>query len=315
MFPPRAESVDSFSLQPHRPDDTTLSASRTPNGNSENAASILAVDSPDIGRSDSGAEVIDAAALAPPALTSRRGFLMNTMVSAASLGTAAVDAAPLPIAALTNPDAGLMNLIDQLWALEPQYKKVQERFNLAEEAYLSRRDQAATAAFSEAEAAYDEAWNVIGEIEHKVFATEARTLAGLKAKGRWYIQFDCDGDLDQIVGQCPSVISLFRELVAGEPSAQVSSGAVSGGSPCPDPIFAAIEAHQESAAAHSRCLDHQGEIEKVVPYDKRRSSGRGIVKTDDPRFIEATEALTDACDRMVDLANALIDTLRHAPCE
>jgi hypothetical protein len=200
-------------------DQTNLSPSRTSEGLSADGTTIPAVTPAADRRSDSASEVANLSPIAPPALTSRRGFLMNTMVSAASLGTAAAVAAPLPIAAVTDPDAGLMNLIDQLWAFEPQYKKVQERFNLAEEAYLSRRDQGAEAAFTEAKAVYDGASNVISALERKMFATEARTLAGLKAKGRWFIQFDCEGDLDQIDGSHESVISLFRELDGSEPIA------------------------------------------------------------------------------------------------
>jgi hypothetical protein len=161
-------------------DQTNLSPSRTSEGLSADGTTIPAVTPAADRRSDSASEVANLSPIAPPALTSRRGFLMNTMVSAASLGTAAAVAAPLPIAAVTDPDAGLMNLIDQLWAFEPQYKKVQERFNLAEEAYLSRRDQGAEAAFTEAKAVYDGASNVISALERKMFATEARTCSTMK---------------------------------------------------------------------------------------------------------------------------------------
>jgi hypothetical protein len=89
----------------NRRDNTNLSASRALDGNSENAASIPTVDRPAIGRSDSGAEVVNPSALAPPARpssTSRRGFLMNTIVSAASLATAtAVTVPPTAAAAST----------------------------------------------------------------------------------------------------------------------------------------------------------------------------------------------------------------------
>jgi hypothetical protein len=77
-----------------RPNAENLSTSRTPGGDPVIASSILAVDSPDIRRGDKIAGVLDPAAIAPPARTSRRGFLMNTIVSAASLATAAAVAAP-----------------------------------------------------------------------------------------------------------------------------------------------------------------------------------------------------------------------------
>jgi hypothetical protein len=104
MFPPRAESVDSFSggsstpaaalATPHGPDDVNSALSGTLGGYPAIANSIPVVDSPDIRRGDSGAEVVDPAAIAPMALTSRRGFLMNTMISAASLSTATAVALP-----------------------------------------------------------------------------------------------------------------------------------------------------------------------------------------------------------------------------
>jgi hypothetical protein len=81
---------------------TNLSASRTTDGNSENARSINAVDSPSICRSDSAGLTVQPLASAPPAPTSRRGFLMNTIVSAASIA-AATAVAVSPISATASP--------------------------------------------------------------------------------------------------------------------------------------------------------------------------------------------------------------------
>jgi hypothetical protein len=69
-------------------DPTNSAVSRAPSGVSEEATAIPAVDSPAIRRSDNGSEVVDPSPIAPPARPSRRGFLMNTMVSAASLTAA-----------------------------------------------------------------------------------------------------------------------------------------------------------------------------------------------------------------------------------
>jgi hypothetical protein len=80
-------------------DNTNLSASRTLDGNSKNAISIPVIDSPDICRSDSGGQIVRTSRIAPQALTSRKGFLMNTTVSAASLATAKTTAPPsIPLA-------------------------------------------------------------------------------------------------------------------------------------------------------------------------------------------------------------------------
>lgn len=73
---------------------TNLSGSRARDGVSENAPSIPATNSPDDGRRDSGNEVANSSPIAPPARPSRRGFLMNTIVSAASLASAAAIPSP-----------------------------------------------------------------------------------------------------------------------------------------------------------------------------------------------------------------------------
>jgi len=208
-----------------------------------------------------------------------------------------------------------MGLIDQLWSFTPQYKKVQERFNVAETAFLSRReDQVAKAVFTEANAVHDASWNVIREFERKMFATEARTLAGVKAKARWYVQFYCQGDLDQIDGSFDNVISLFRELVAGEPSAPVGSG-LAGGNSCvahsPDPILGAIQAHIAAYADFSAAVDIECTLECTLPHERRLSSltvwEEKIVETDDPRWPKAILARGRASDAADAAAMALLD--------
>ena len=85
-----------------RRDDTNLSSSRALDGVSENATSILAIDPPAIRLSDSIADTAKASAIAPTARTSRRGFLMNSLVSTASLATAAAVATPTIASAMTS---------------------------------------------------------------------------------------------------------------------------------------------------------------------------------------------------------------------
>jgi hypothetical protein len=109
-------------LPERRPDHVNLSASRTPDGVSLNAAAIPAISPSAIRRSDSGAEVIDPAAIAPPAQTSRRSFLMNTMVSAASLATAAAVAAPTIASAAPAGDVSFPDLV-------AEFVKIRERLN------------------------------------------------------------------------------------------------------------------------------------------------------------------------------------------
>jgi hypothetical protein len=108
----------------HRPDDTNLSASRVLDGVSENAASIPAITPPAIRRSDSGVRVIDPAAIAPPAQTSRRGFLMNTMVSAASLATAAAVVTPsIASAAPVLGDVSFPELVERFVVIHERWAR------------------------------------------------------------------------------------------------------------------------------------------------------------------------------------------------
>jgi hypothetical protein len=79
-------------------DRTILSDVRAIDGASEDAATIPAIHPSANRRNDSGRDVADISAIAPPAPTSRRGFLMNTIVSAASIAAATAVAVP-PISA------------------------------------------------------------------------------------------------------------------------------------------------------------------------------------------------------------------------
>jgi hypothetical protein len=99
---------------------TNLSLSRMLGGNSENAAAIPAINPPAIRRSDSDAAIVNPATLAPPALRTRRGF-MNTLVSTASLATAAVVATPLIADAATfetTDDRALLETASEILRLQ-----------------------------------------------------------------------------------------------------------------------------------------------------------------------------------------------------
>jgi hypothetical protein len=69
-------------------DLTILSDVRTIDGASEDAATIPAIHPSANRRNDSDRDVANTSAIAPPARTSRRGFLMNTIVSAAAVASA-----------------------------------------------------------------------------------------------------------------------------------------------------------------------------------------------------------------------------------
>jgi hypothetical protein len=240
-----------------RPDDTNLSPSRTSDGISKDAAAIPAVNPTADGRSDSVRKFAEPLPAAPLAQTSRRGFLMNTMVSAASLATATAVAAPS--FAPAPDDAELLGWVDQLWALVPRYRQIYAQFEGEEAKWFKRRPRAGAdydAALVAAQIPYDEISKEMAELEDKVFSTGARTLAGVKAKAHWHLQFQCDGDIDQLDGSHCHVESLFLELGGDEPHGTSEldprlGGVDHGGGSRPDvdPIFAALEAHRVAADA------------------------------------------------------------------
>jgi hypothetical protein len=282
MFPPRAECVDSFSLQPsigdrhsqtltggsptpvealaipHRPDDVNLAPSGTADGNSENAASILAVDSPDIRSSDSGVEVADPAAIAPVALTSRRGFLMNTMVSAASLATATA----LPI---TSPSIA----VDPVFAVIERHKALSTAYDVA----VNHPDVGDD---SPEFAAVNEISNHAGGemIDHAdiMFAFRPTTSAGVEAL-LGYISTLEDWQMPRGLTE-PSEIEALKNLCGSLSIAlAMSSGAQAigeaarvssaiGGSSV-DPIFAAIEAHRSAADAHGKACEARRIVHRI----------------------------------------------------
>jgi hypothetical protein len=335
-------------LTHRRSDASNLAASRTLGGNSENARSIPAFDSPDIRRSDSIGQLANHAAIAPPAQTSRRGFLMNTMVSAASLATAAAVVTP-PLATTAALEA--VSFPELLARFIPLHQRCME-MRAKEAAIHENIDRLASemtgieyGSFADLEVD-DPSYNVVSIARRKVVddmrsgdsAAEDRDLdelveelepvikaivnqpskslhdLGWQAEAITTLDQDLetidDGD-DDAERNLKTMLANIRRLAG--PAAGRWDGAdyqKSRAGKSTDPIFAAIEAHQEAAAAYSRCLVHRDELEEVLPADKRRSFARrdGIAKTDDPRFIEASEAVSGARDKMLDLAVALIDT-------
>jgi hypothetical protein len=104
---------------------TILSGARTLDGISEDAATIPTVSSAADRRSDSVGKLSESPPVAPPARTSRRGFLMNTIVSVASLATAAAVATP-PIASIVP-----METIDPIFAVITAHRSAHDELNKA----------------------------------------------------------------------------------------------------------------------------------------------------------------------------------------
>jgi hypothetical protein len=286
-------------------DDTNLSASRTLDGDPVIAPSIPAFDSPDIRRSDSIGQLANPAALAPTARTSRRGFIMNSFVSAAAIASATAI-----------PNVGFPASADPVFAVIERHKALSAAYDVA----VNHPDVGDNSPeFAELNAISNLAGGKMIEHADVLFAFRPTSSTGVGALLR-YISTLEDWQMPRGLAE-PSEIEALKNLCGSLSIALAMSSGVQaigeaarvssaiGGSSV-DPIFAAIEAHQEAAAAYSRCLVHRGELEEVLPADKRRSFARrdGIAKTDDPRFIEASEAVSGARDKMLDLAVALIDT-------
>jgi hypothetical protein len=197
-------------------DQTILSDMREIDGASEDAVTIPAINPIADRRSDIGQEVANTSAIAPPARTSRRGFLMNTMVSAASLATATAIAIPslaAQAATSTEGDAGLIMLGKQFDVAVKDVIAAREKLDtLSDIVYeaaeanatwpdnqndWSRDDAkhyfaALTAAqrdvggppFTEADAALNEAYGRTDEMSKMIGTLPAHTVEGLVVKAR-----------------------------------------------------------------------------------------------------------------------------------
>jgi hypothetical protein len=81
--------------------------------------------------------------------------------------------------------------------------------------------------------------------------------------------------------------------------------------PASDPIFDAIATHKAAERAHSDAVLTQSRLEEKLPREKRRSHisawEEEIVETDDPRWIAAVRATSEASDNLDDCAMALLD--------
>lgn len=122
---------------------------------------------------------------------------------------------PSRIGNTTPPDDQLLTMIYQLWALRPRYDKVFKQFEEEEARWFERRpcaDASDDAAMAAARVPYDEIWQEIRGLEHEVFSTEAHTVAGIKAKANWHLQFYCGGDVEMLDASHCDVESLFQEL-------------------------------------------------------------------------------------------------------
>jgi hypothetical protein len=272
-------------------DQTILSDVRTIDGASEVAITIPAIDPTADRRSDSRREVANTSAIAPPARTSRRGFLMNTMVSAASLATAAAVAAP-SIANATPAAVSFPDLVARFLPLRERWKS--ETTTSGElDKICSQLTRIATAIVNQPpKSLCDLGWQV------EAFLT-------------WADDFETIDDDDD------SADRMLKKLLANVRSLGGPLPIIPGIVPAPeiaDPIFAAIEAHRTALADHSAAVQIENDLEETLPHDKCCSKltlwEEEIVETDDPRWPAAQRCRMDASNTMDDLA---IDLLNIKP--
>jgi len=98
-----------------------------------------------------------------------------------------------------------------------------------------------------------------------------------------------------------------RTVLTGTAALVVTASGASGRTP--DPIFAAIEAHNKSALRFNAAIKRHYKLEQELPRDQRKTlHADEVVETDDPRWIETMQALDDANLEMFDFARDLLQT-------
>ena len=210
-------------------DQMILSDVRAFDGASEEAFAIPAINPTDDRRSDGGRDAVKASAIAPPARASRRGFLMNTMVSAASLATVAAVATP-SIANATPAAVSFPDLVARFLPLRDRWKSE-------------------TATTGE----LDEICPQLCRIATAIVNQPPKTLCDLgwqvEAFLTWADDFETIDDDDD------SVDRMLKKLLANVRSLGGPLPIIPGIVPAPeiaDPIFAAIDAHRSASNAHGK---------------------------------------------------------------
>ena len=129
---------------PETRDQTNLSGSRAIDGVSENTASIPVVGPGAKGRRDRRDDLVDPSLTAPPARTSRRALIMNSIISAAALTSAVAVASPVENGMeMPNEDVNLLALGQKLDRLRSQYV-VQRAKDAKKKALFEAEVEAAT---------------------------------------------------------------------------------------------------------------------------------------------------------------------------
>jgi len=261
-----------------RPEYTNLSPSRTSDGIPEDAAAIPAVNPTADGRSDSVRKIAEPPPTASPARTSRRGFLMNTMVSTASLATAVAVAAP-PIAT-TAPTTDAVSFPD----LVARFLPLRERWK--------------SSAISDSE--WDETGTRLTPVVIAIVNQPPKSLSDLgwqaEAFLTWADDFETieehDDEADRMV---KTLLANVRSLATPLPMVPNIVPAAE----TADPIFAAIARHRTAAAIWDVAVDERANFPE-----------HGNQKTEEERqqIWDLDEAEDEAHEPLVQAGLDLINT-------
>jgi hypothetical protein len=222
-------------------DHTNLSTLGKLGGSSADATSIPVLDSPANRRSDSEGPIAGPLAIAPPARTSRRGFLMNTMVSAASLSTATVVATP---AIATAPDNAV------------SFPELVARFVPLHERCMKIRADMSRGHAEEDIAAFD---NHLTSVVTHIVSQPAKSLCDLGWQAQAIVTWDRDlGAIDDSDYTDDRLLKTFLANVRSL-AGPLHPGIVPAESA--DPIFAAIEAHRGAHADVTKAANAADEAE------------------------------------------------------
>jgi hypothetical protein len=248
---------------------TNLSPSRTTDDLPKDVAAIPAVTTGADRRSDGGRELANPSPIAPPARTSRRGFLMNTMVSAASLVTAtAITVPPIATAAPAVDAVSFPDLVARFLLLRERWK-------------------------SDLDSEVNEVCEPLSLVVKTIVNRPPKSLCDLGWQAETFLTWADDYQTiedydDEVVRMVKTLLANVRSLAGPMiPSIPVAE--------TDDPIFAAIEAHKAARVALYRSIDLHSTLESELPRDKRRSRIKffeeTICETDDPRWIESERAV------------------------
>jgi hypothetical protein len=275
-----------------------LSASRVLDGVSENASSILAIDSPDHRRRETAGEIVDDSP-AQSVRTSRRVF-MNSVVSAASL-----------VAATKIVPAAVLQVEDPIFAAIERYRKGLAAFIVQ----CERENEAVSDDYQTPEmvAAVDE--NIHSRM--KLAATMPTTPAGLsalmdfvvtqsEAEGTFIFEDDCEPHESELYAFMETLARAVRGMAGLRPVSLSAQKALDAPTLEVDPIFAAIARHAETVTKFNEAVRARNDLQDALPLDRCQSMitvhGRDIVETDDPRFIEWEIKVDATSDEMGDAA-------------